>query len=179
MNRSASLSDELVQIAPNGWANPAGVAYIEAIRRMRPISHNACVQGPVWPCPHMPNPPCLERQLKKARQRALAVTIYWSDWQKELVPVGQMTLDRPHQTHQVFWRHPFKRWRFKEGAYPPLSWGSYSCKAKAAEMVLYLRKIHTDATLWRVLPFEDDPAWLAEQQAANAGRLPGCVFDFV
>lgn len=170
--------DGMIQIAPNGWANEAGVRWLEHHRKHhRPLPNDACLQGPSWTCPHAPNPPCTFHALKKASSRKKCAFVLYSERVRELEPVGQMTLDAPAATHKAVWKHPeVARWS-NEGAYPGWDGAVECCKEKAADMVLYLQALFPLITRIVIRPMVADAAWLAEQQATHEGRVKPCVFD--
>jgi hypothetical protein len=187
MNREeaqAALYEGQTRIASNGWSNEAGVRWLEQWREYQqkhPYPQRACEQGPLWECPHWPNPVCLDRgsrkmTLRKAKQ---SVLIVWSCRVSERVPVGQMDLFKPHVSHKTIWRNPHWPLKFNEGVHPAWEWAVNCCKDKAADMVLYLQAIHTDATVWRVIPRTESMEWLYEQQTKNEGRIKSCIFDTV
>lgn len=154
-----------------------------------PDPHQAsrCEREFGWVCPLHPWHPCMMRGPWQADQRKACVTIESSAYEPVLVPVGQMTLDRPTVSHQRQWRNIWTG-ELVDSAERPFHAIETVCKEMAVASLKAIQRgkrewetPSTDSRVkWRIRPLTDrhiDLKWLSDQQADFAGRVKPCVFE--
>ena len=141
-------------------------------------------EGDPFPCVFGGGGPCVRRS--HARDSDF-VDIYRIDYQRVLIPVGQMSLFAPRVTHRVVWEH----WRTGERIEArtlPMTYIMPACKHIASRLLRqkwaalqaaqgkkpYGYRVRTRGKTKKAQA--QNTAWLL-RQTERMHDLPGCVFD--
>lgn len=139
-----------------------------------------------WDCPHYPAPPCQLQRRGHGNKKLLAV-ISVSPYAPELVPVGQMTLDKPQVTHRRHWRHIHTGELLDQAKRP---WVDFQpvCRTRVIDALdahingtVYAGDKPADPrTKWRIRPYTNykkDQSWLERLATRHTGHMKPCVFE--